>query len=117
MTNLGDPGSGGPKNPNLIIPESISDHLGDHKPAVQNPGRVVELLEDMYVEDETYIACEQDFSDLDHKVEYVLSNFDELQTYLTENFRKRLIDIYNPIHLVKHTYELLLQNLQGVESE
>ena len=77
----------------------------------------VDTKPNMYVEDETYIACEQDFSDLDHKVEYVLSNFDELQTYLTENFRKRLIDIYNPIHLVKHTYELLLQNLQGVESE
>jgi len=77
----------------------------------------VDTKPNMYVEDETYIACEQDFSDLDDKVEYVLSNFDELQTYLTENFRKRLIDIYNPIHLVKHTYELLLQNLQGVESE
>lgn len=77
----------------------------------------VDTKPNMYVEDETYIACEQDFSDLDDKVEYVLSNFDELQTYLTENFRKRLIDVYNPIHLVKHTYELLLQNLQGVESE
>ena len=77
----------------------------------------VDTKPNMYVEDETYIACEQDFSDLDDKVEYVLSNFDELQTYLTENFRKRLIDVYNPIHLVKHTYELLLQNLQGIESE
>ena len=77
----------------------------------------IDTKPNMYVENETYIACEQDFSDLEEKTEYVLSNFDELQTYLTENFRKRLIDIYNPIHLVKHTYELLLQNLRGIESE
>ena len=60
----------------------------------------------MYVEDETYIACEQDFSDLEEKVDYVLSNFNELQPYIVKNFRKKLKDAYNPIHLVKHTHKL-----------
>ena len=67
----------------------------------------------MYVEDETYIACEQDYSDLEEKVDYVLDNFDELQPYLIENFRKRLLEVYNPINLVKHTYNLF-NNLDGV---
>ena len=77
----------------------------------------VDTKPNMYVEDETYIACEYDFSDLEEKVEYVLDNFEELQSYLTENFRKRLLEVYNPISLVNHTYELLLQNLEGVEVE
>ena len=49
--------------------------------------------------------------------QYILDNFEELQSYLTENFRKRLLEVYNPISLVNHTYELLLQNLEGVEVE
>ena len=73
----------------------------------------IDTTPNMYVEDETYIACEQDFSDLDEKVDYVLSNFNELQPYIVENFRKRLLDVYNPIHLVKHTYDLFSQ-LDGV---
>ena len=77
----------------------------------------IDTKPNMYVEDETYIACEHDFSDLEEKVEYVLDNFEELQSYLTENFRKRLLEVYNPINLVNHTYELLLQNLEGVEVE
>ena len=62
---------------------------------------------------QTYIACEHDFSDLEEKVDYVLGNFKKLQPYLTENFRKRLTDVYNPINLVKHTYDLF-NNLDGV---
>ena len=67
----------------------------------------------MYVENETYIACEHDFSDLEEKVDYVLSNFNELQPYLTENFRKKLVEVYNPYLLVKYTYDLF-SNLDGV---
>ena len=76
----------------------------------------VDTTPNMYVENETYIACEQDFSDLEEKVEYVLDNFDELQGHLTENFRKRLLEIYNPVNLVKHTYNLF-RNLENVEVE
>ena len=75
----------------------------------------IDTTPNMYVENETYIACEHDFSDLEEKVDYVLSNFDRLQKYLTENFRKRLIDVYHPTFLVKHTYDLF-SNLDGVTS-
>lgn len=73
----------------------------------------IDTTPNMYVEDETYIACEQDFSDLDEKVDYVLSNFDKLQPYIVENFRKKLLDVYNPMYLVKHTHDLFSQ-LDGV---
>ena len=73
----------------------------------------IDTTPNMYVEDETYIACEHDFSDLEEKVDYVLGNFKKLQPYLTENFRKKLTDVYNPINLVKHTYDLF-NNLDGV---
>lgn len=76
----------------------------------------IDTKPNMYVEDETYIACEHDFSDLEERVEYVLDNFEELQGYLTENFRKRLLEIYNPVNLVKHTYNLF-RNLENVEIE
>ena len=42
-----------------------------------------------------------------------LDNFDEIQPYLIENFRNRLLEVYNPINLVKHTYNLF-NNLDGV---
>ncbi len=75
----------------------------------------IDTTPNMYVDGETYISCKPDYSDLDEKVDYVLSNFNELQPYLIENFRKRLVEIYNPINLVKHTYDLFSQ-LEGVET-
>ena len=60
----------------------------------------------MYVENETYIPCKQDYSDLEEKVDYVLSNYKTLQPFLTENARKQLIKAYNPENLVLHTYNI-----------
>ena len=75
----------------------------------------VDTKPNMYVDGETYIACKQDFSDLEEKVDYVLSNFEELQPYLTENFRRRLLEVYKPTHLVEHTYNIF-KNLKGIET-
>ncbi len=74
----------------------------------------IDTKPNMYVDGETYISCKEDYSDLEEKVDYVLSNYDELQAYLTENFRKRLLEVYNPMHLVEHTYNIF-KNLDGVE--
>ena len=71
---------------------------------------------DMYIENETYIACEHDFSDLEEKTDYVLSNFSTLQSQLTENARNKLKQIYNPEHLVLHTYNIF-KNLKEVVHE
>jgi len=76
----------------------------------------IDTIPNMYVDGETYISCKQDFSDLEEKVDYVLSNFTELQRYLTENFRSRLKQIYNPIHLVTHSYNLFCE-MEGIIGE
>ena len=76
----------------------------------------VNTTPNMYIEDKTYIACKDDFSDLEERVDYVLSNFKELQPYLTENARKLLIEEYNPEKLVLHTYNIL-KDLNTVETE
>jgi hypothetical protein len=73
----------------------------------------VNTAPNMYIKDETYIACKDDFSDLEEKVDHVLSNFNELQPYLTENARKLLIEEYNPEKLVLHTYNIF-KNLKGI---
>ena len=41
------------------------------------------------------------------------SGLDKKEGFLHKNFRKRLTDVYNPINLVKHTYDLF-NNLDGV---
>ena len=76
----------------------------------------VSTTPNMYVEDKTYIACREDFSDLEEKVDYVLLNFKELQSYLTENARKQLIEEYNPEKLVLHTYNIF-KELNTIETE
>ena len=56
----------------------------------------IQTVSNMYIENETYIACEHDFSDLEEKTDYVLSNFKELQPYLTENARNTIRKVYSP---------------------
>ncbi len=74
----------------------------------------IETTPSMYVENETYIACEQDFSDLEEKVDYVLSDYKNIQSRLVENFRKKITEVYNPSHLVRHMHEII-KNLNGVK--
>ena len=77
----------------------------------------VNTTPNMYIKDKTYIACKDDFSDLEEKVDYVLSNFKELQPYLTENARNLLLEQYNPENLVLHTYNIFKElNTIKIES-
>ena len=39
------------------------------------------------IEDETYIPCKYDWSDLEEKVDYILGNFNELK-YIVDIFKK-----------------------------
>jgi len=75
----------------------------------------VDTTPNMYVDGETYIACKHDFSDLAEKVDYVLSDFENIQKKLVENFRSKITDVYNPIHLVKHIHNIL-DELKGEEN-
>ena len=71
---------------------------------------------DVYVENETYIPCKLDFSDLNEKVQYVLDNFKELNEKINTNFRELFKQEYEPSKLCMYYYELF-SNLPGIKKE
>ena len=73
---------------------------------------------DVYVENETYIPCKLDWSDINEKVQYVIDNFDELNEKINNGFRQRFVDGYKPENLCMHWYEIFsnLSNV-GVDGE
>ena len=68
---------------------------------------------DVYVENETYIPCKLDFSDLNDKIQYVLDNFNELNEKINTNFRNKFIKEYHPDELCLYLYNIF-GNLSGV---
>ena len=60
----------------------------------------------IYEDDETYIACKYDWSDLEEKIDYVLSNYDELQPYIVENMKSSFIEKNNNKNLVIHMHKI-----------
>ena len=60
----------------------------------------------VYEDGETYIACKYDWSDLEEKIDYVLSNYDELQPYIVENMKSSFIKKNNNKNLVIHMHEI-----------
>jgi len=70
----------------------------------------------VYENNETYISCKYDWSDVEDKITYILSNYNELQPYLVENMRKRFTEEYSFEKLAIHLYELF-KNLDGVSYE
>ena len=57
--------------------------------------------------DETTIFCKWDASDLTEKIEYAISNFNQLQESYVEAFRQSYISQSDPEQLVMHTYQWL----------
>lgn len=76
----------------------------------------IETLPNVYIPNETYIPCKHDFSDLNEKIDYVLSNYNHLQKKLVENFRKKYIEEYNPEKLVMYYYNIF-KNIDGITNE
>tara|TARA_Y100000310_G_C20221130_1_gene595819 strand:- start:15 stop:635 length:621 start_codon:yes stop_codon:yes gene_type:complete len=70
----------------------------------------------LFEDGKTYIACKYDWSDLEEKVDYVLSNYEELQSYITENMRKAFIEKNDKKNLVTHIYEIF-SNLNNIMTE
>jgi len=60
----------------------------------------------IYEDGETYIACKYDWSDLEEKIDYVLSDYKELQSRLVENMRKRFVEEYSYEKLALHLYDV-----------
>ena len=70
----------------------------------------------LYEDDQTYIAVKYDWSDLEEKIDYVLSNYNEIQQRLVETMRKRFNKIYSNEYLALHLYEVF-KNLDDVGTE
>lgn len=69
----------------------------------------------IYEDKKTYIACKYDWSDVEEKIDYVLSNYNELQPYLTENLRNNYKTYYSQESLVLYFYKQLL-TIEGIDS-
>jgi len=67
---------------------------------------------DPFIDGETYIACQHDYSDLQEKVEEVLGNYNDY-LYIIENARKRFSELYRPENIALHVYNIF-KNLNGV---
>jgi len=67
----------------------------------------------IYEDNETYIACKYDWSDLEEKIDYVLSNYKELREKLVHNMRKKYIEEYEPSKIALHLYDVF-KELEGV---
>lgn len=62
----------------------------------------------IYKDNETYISCKHDFSDLESKIEMILGNY-EKYFYIIENARQSIIDSMNPEKLALHLYNVFIK--------
>jgi len=60
----------------------------------------------IYEDDETYIAVNYDWSNLEEKIDYVLSDYDNVRERLVQNMRKKYGEKYNLKNLVLHVYDI-----------
>ena len=75
---------------------------------------LVKTIPDIYEPGKTYIDVKYDWSDLEEKIDYILSNFDELNVEINENIRKKFMDGYDYRKLCLYWYDIF-KNLSGVE--
>tara|TARA_R110000796_G_scaffold238473_1_gene358846 strand:+ start:80 stop:586 length:507 start_codon:yes stop_codon:yes gene_type:complete len=68
----------------------------------------------IYEDDETYIAVNYDWSNLEEKIDYVLSDYNNVRKRLVQNMRKKYEEKYGLVNLVLHFYNII-SNLDGVE--
>jgi len=67
---------------------------------------------DPFIDRETYIACQHDYSDLKEILEEVLGNYNDY-LYIIENARKKFSELYRPENIALHVYNIF-KNLNGV---
>jgi len=66
----------------------------------------VKTIPNIYEENKTYIAVKYDWSDLEEKIDYILSNFDTLNIEINENIRKKFVEGYDYNKLCLHWYNI-----------
>tara|TARA_B100000287_G_scaffold165740_2_gene156306 strand:- start:4161 stop:5207 length:1047 start_codon:yes stop_codon:yes gene_type:complete len=70
----------------------------------------------IYEDDETYIAVNYDWSNLEEKIDYVLSNYKEVRQKLVWNMRNRYREEYDYSKIALHLYDVF-KNLDSVSLE
>jgi molecular chaperone GrpE (heat shock protein) len=68
----------------------------------------------IYEDNETYIAVNYNWSNLEEKIDYVLSDYNNVRERLVQNMRKKYQEKYGLSNLVLHFYNVI-SNLDGVE--
>ncbi len=66
----------------------------------------------IYQDNETYISVKYDWSDLEEKVDYVLSDWKNIRDRLVQNMKDRFEEQYDLRHLVIHLYNTI-KNFSG----
>ena len=67
----------------------------------------------IFENNKTYIAVEYDWSDLEEKIDYILSNYNELRNRLVQNMKKRYIEEYEYSKIAVHLYDIF-KNLDSI---
>ena len=70
----------------------------------------------IYEDGVTYIAVNYDWSNLEEKIDYVLSDYINIRERLVENMRKQYKEKYDLQNLVLHIYNIF-KNLIEIEVE
>ena len=77
---------------------------------------IVNTTPNIYIDNETYISVNYDWSNLTEKVDYVLSNFKELNKKINTNIRSMFIEKYSYENLCLYYYNLF-SNLNEVNKD
>ena len=73
----------------------------------------IDTAPNVYIDNETYISCKHDFSDLNEKIVKILGNYNNYR-YIIENARKKFIDEMSGEKIALHMYNVL-KNVKGIE--
>jgi len=75
---------------------------------------IVRTIPNIYIAGETYIDIEYDWSNLEERIDYVLSNFNVVNEMINTNVREKFMDGYDYDKLCLYWYNIF-KNLNGVE--
>jgi len=74
----------------------------------------VDTVPNLMIDDETFISCNYDWSDLEEKIDYVLSNFNNINDRIVSNIRRVYTNKFTPENLCMYYYNLF-NDLTNVE--
>lgn len=72
----------------------------------------IDTAPNIFIENQTYIPCKHDFSDLEEKIDMILTNYDQYQ-YIIENSKKIILETMHPNNVALHLYNIF-KNLNGI---